>query len=375
MIPKPPEHVVDIRDQASLVEFCQAMRTREWLAVDTEFLRESTYYPRLCLVQVADRERIGLIDVLAIDDLSALGELLTDASVIKVFHSVEQDLEVLHHTFGAIPAPVFDTQVAAPLAGQDDQMGYARLIEALLDVKLAKAHTRTDWSKRPLPAGALDYAADDVRYLAVAYELLLEQLGDNGRLAWLADDFAAMTAPGRFDVDTSQAWRRLKAWHRIPANQQQVLAELANWREAQAMSADRPRRWILADDALMTLARLQPTDRAALDNIHDVPSKTAARHADALLASIAAGKARPAQPLADHDGPPDGPTKRQIKAGMDTLTIQADTAGIPTSAIASRHEVAAIVNGERDVRLLSGWRREVAGAAVLAEVERVKAQG
>jgi len=181
MIPKPPEHVVDIRDQASLVEFCQAMRTREWLAVDTEFLRESTYYPRLCLVQVADRERIGLIDVLAIDDLSALGELLTDASVIKVFHSVEQDLEVLHHTFGAIPAPVFDTQVAAPLAGQDDQMGYARLIEALLDVKLAKAHTRTDWSKRPLPAGALDYAADDVRYLAVAYELLLEQLGDNGR--------------------------------------------------------------------------------------------------------------------------------------------------------------------------------------------------
>lgn len=374
MIPKPPEHVVVIRDKHTLVDFCDRMRQQAWLAVDTEFLRERTYYPKLCLVQIADSSRIGLIDPLAIDDLGPLAELLQDPAVLKIFHSAEQDLEVLHHTFGAIPAPIFDTQIAAALVGLDDQMGYARLIDALLDVQLAKAHTRTDWSKRPLPDGALDYAADDVRYLAVAYIALTERLQAAGRRDWLTEDFSAMTARGRFDVDTGAAWRRLKAWHRLAPAQQQVMAALADWREREAIAADRPRRWILADDALMSLAREQPTNRAALDNIRELPGKTSARHADALLKAIADGRAQPAQPLAANGGPPDGPTKRLIKLGMDQLIDQAEAAGIAASAIASRHEIAALVNGERDGRVLRGWRREIAGASVLARIEERAAQ-
>lgn len=374
MIPKPPEHVVVIRDNNALVEFCDRMREQSWLAIDTEFLRERTYYPALCLVQIADTSRIGLIDPLAIDDLGPLAELLQDPAVLKVFHSAEQDLEVLHHTFGAVPAPIFDTQIAAALTGLDDQMGYARLIDALLDVQLAKAHTRTDWSKRPLPDGALEYAADDVRYLTLAYTVLTERLEAAGRRDWLTEDFAAMTAPGRFDVDTRAAWRRLKAWHRLEPAQQQVMAALADWREREAIAADRPRRWILSDDVLMTLARRQPTDRAVLDDIRELPNKTGARHADALLASIAEGRAQAEQPLAAHGGPPDNVTKRVIKAGMDALSDRAEAAGIAASAIASRHEIAALVQGERDVRMLRGWRREIAGNAVLAAIEERQAQ-
>ncbi|MDA3919194.1 MAG: ribonuclease D [Salinisphaera sp.] len=372
MIPKPPEHVAVIRDVETLTAFCRRMRARAWVAIDTEFLRERTYYPKLCLVQIADHEEVGLIDVLIIDNLVSLAELLTDPNVTKVFHSAEQDLEVLHHTFGTIPAPVFDTQVAAPLAGFDDQMGYARLIDALLDVQLDKAHTRTDWSRRPLPDGALDYAADDVRYLVVAYTSLRQRLTDSGRLDWLTEDFARMTTPGRFDIDTQAAWRRLKAWHRMAPAEQQVLAELAAWREQQAIADDRPRRWILADDAVMTLARLQPVDRAALDQIHDLPSKTVARYADVLLERISAGQARAPEALADHGGPPDGPAKRQIKAGVHRLNACADALGVEPSAIASRQEVAALVRGERNGRLLHGWRAEIAGLAILAEIERLQ---
>lgn len=374
MIPKPPENVVVIRDQSSLVEFCDRMRQQSWMAIDTEFLRERTYYPSLCLVQIADASSIGLIDPLAIADLSPLAGLLEDPGLLKVFHSAEQDLEVLSQRFGAIPAPIFDTQMAAALVGLDDQMGYARLINALLDIQLAKAHTRTDWSQRPLADGALDYAANDVRYLAVAYPVLSERLETAGRTDWLDADFAAMTMAGRFEVDPRNAWRRLKAWHRLEPTQQQVMAALADWREREAMAADRPRRWILADDVLMTLAREQPADRAALDAIRELPSKTRTRHAEALLASIAEGRAQPAQPLAANGGPPDNATKRIIKAGMAQLTKQAEAAGIAASAIASRQDIAALVHGERDGRLLSGWRGEVAGNAVLASIEAQQAR-
>ena len=229
MIPKPPEHVVTITDDAALAEFAARMRERDWIAIDTEFLRESTYYPKLCLVQIADAHEIGLIDVIALDDLEPLAALLTDTSVLKVFHSAEQDLEVLYQRFGTMPAPLFDTQVAAPLVGLDDQMGYARLIKALLDIDLPKAHTRTDWSKRPLPTGALDYAADDVRYLALAYHVIGTTLVEHEREAWLVDDFEQMVQPERFDVDTTAAWRRIKSWHRLNPAQQQALAEIADW--------------------------------------------------------------------------------------------------------------------------------------------------
>lgn len=373
MIPKAPDHVVTITDAAALTAFVARMRERDWIVVDTEFLRERTYYPKLCLVQIADTEEIGLIDVLALDDLAPLAELLADPALLKVFHSAEQDLEVLYQRFGQMPAPLFDTQVAAALVGLDDQMGYARLIKALLDVDLAKSHTRTDWSKRPLPAGALDYAADDVRYLTLAYQKIGQQLLDRSREQWLAEDFERMVEPTRFDVDTAQAWRRIKSWHKLDAGQQQALAALTGWREREAMATDRPRRWILGDDAVVEIARRRPRDAEALAAIRALPAKTASRHGEALLACLREAEQREAIPLAPQPLPPTNAEKRRIKAGMDTLGRCAEQAGVAASALASRKEIAAMVDGARDLRLLSGWRYEVAGEPVLAAIKNAEA--
>ncbi|GAB3679848.1 ribonuclease D [Salinisphaera aquimarina] len=374
MIPKPPEHVATITDASTLREFCARMRARDWVAIDTEFLRESTYYPKLCLVQIADREEIGLIDVLVIDDLGPLADLLSDPRVLKVFHSAEQDLEVLSQRFGPVPAPLFDTQIAAALVGQDDQMGYARLITALLEVDLPKTHTRTDWSRRPLPDGALDYAADDVRYLAVAYEVICTQLNELGRAAWLTDDFQQLADPARFNIDTTRAWRRLKHWHRMPAAQQQVLAELADWREREAMRANRPRKWVLADDALSDIARVRPTDMQALEAIATLPGKTAARHGSDLIACVERAGQRKAEPLAAVPEPPSGQEKARIRAGMDRLGECAEAIGVAANVLASRKEVAAIVAGERDTRLLRGWRARAAGDDVLATIKNAEVE-
>ncbi|MGN8197667.1 ribonuclease D [Salinisphaera sp. RV14] len=372
MIPKAPQRVVTIEDDAALAAFVAGLADRDWIAVDTEFLRERTYYPKLCLVQIADTDHIGLIDVLALSDLTPLAGLLTDARVRKVFHSAEQDLEVLYQSFGTMPAPIFDTQVAAPLLGFDDQMGYARLVEALLDKKLPKGHTRTDWSHRPLPDGALDYAADDVRYLAVAYPMLRETLAAADRLDWLAGDFERMVEPDRFDVDTRAAWRRIKAWNRLAPVAQQVLAELADWREREAMAADRPRRWILADAPLIAIAESQPTRDIDLADTPDLPVRTLERHGDALLNCVARGLTRPAEVLDPNAGPPDEATRRRIKTGMRALARAAEAADIPPAAVASRADVAAIVAGRRDGRLLRGWRAEVAGRAVVEAVESAR---
>ena len=375
MIPEPPAQATTITTTAELVTFIDAVAHRAWVAIDTEFLREKTYYPKLCLVQIADTEICGVIDVLAIEDLSALVRLLVDAETIKVFHSAEQDLEVLLHTLGVMPAPLFDTQLAAPLVGLDDQMGYARMIAALLDVSLSKAHTRTDWSRRPLPAGAIDYAADDVRYLAVAYPRLVAALGARDRLGWVMDDTARMTDPARFAPAPETAWRRVKGWFHLPAGTQQILAELAAWRERVAVEADRPRRWILSDTALITLAEQAPTDDITLADTVELSDKMLARHTDELLAAISRGKAAPATVLDPDAGPPDNATKRLIKHGMQALEQAAQAAELPAATLGSRAEIARLVAGRRDTRLLTGWREEIAGRDVLAAIQAHQAAG
>ena len=369
MIPEPPAHATTIDTGAALAAFVAPLMTGDWVAIDTEFLRERTYYPKLCLVQLANAEVSGVIDVLAIADLSPLIELLAAPGVVKVFHSAEQDLEVLKHTFDVMPTPLFDTQLAGALVGLDDQMGYARMIEALLDVKLAKGHTRTDWSKRPLPDGAIDYAADDVRYLAVAYPIIQARLVESGREHWATEDATRLADPARFAVDADTAWRRVKGWFHLPAEAQPVLAELAAWRETVAVASDRPRRWILSDAALLTLAEQAPTDDIALADATELSDKMLTRHTEALLAAIARGRDAGPMLLDPNAGPPDGPTRRAIKHGMSTLAAVAEEADLSPSVLASRAEVARLVAGHRDGRLLAGWRGALAGQRVLAAVE------
>src|SRR5699024_9346809 len=298
MIPKPPARVATIATDSQLVDFAARMQHEPWLAVDTEFQRERSYYPELCLVQIAGREETGLLDVLALTDLKPLARLLSESDVQKVFHAAGQDLEVLQQTLHVVPTPLFDTQIAAALLGLDGQISYARLIDEVTGVKLAKDYTRTDWSRRPLPPQALAYAADDVRHLSVAYPLLRERLQKLGRLSWAKADSMALLAPERLAMAPASAWQRVRGWRELEPAQQQVLAELAQWREHEAMRANRPRKWIVADDALLALARMQPETKSALAASRSLPTKVAQRHADPLLEAIARGRAQPAAPLA-----------------------------------------------------------------------------
>ncbi len=369
MIPKPPEHVATITTEAALADFAARMGKTDWIAVDTEFKRESTYYSQLCLVQIADIHEIGLIDVLAIQNLAPLAELMARADLLKVFHAAEQDLEVLYQTLGVMPAPVFDTQIAAPLAGYNDQMGYARLIGAMLDVALAKTHTRTDWTRRPLHEQALAYAADDVRYLAAAYPALHEQLESLGRLAWLDTDFAALADAQRFQPAPESAWKRVRAWQRLRPGQQQALALLTEWRERQAISADRPRKWILKDDALVEIAKRRPQDMNTLTRIDGLPDKMAARHGQALLECVAAARQRPNENLAPISEPLTDDQTRTLEEAMGVLKQRAIETGIAAGTLASRKELQRMVEGQRDLRVLGGWRAHVAGDALLDVVE------
>ncbi len=369
MIPKPPEHVVMITTDAALADFAARMTKAAWIAVDTEFKRESTYYSQLCLVQVADTHEIGLIDVLAVEDLAPLAELMAQADLLKVFHAAEQDLEVLYQTLGVMPAPVFDTQIAAALAGYDDQMGYARLIDAMLDVALAKTHTRTDWTQRPLPEQVLAYAADDVRYLAAAYPPLRDELESLGRLPWLDADFAALADAQRFEPAPENAWKRLRAWQRLRPGQQQALALLAAWRECQAIRANRPRKWILKDDVLVEIAKRRPQDMNALARIDGLSDKTAVRHGQALLECIVAARQRPDENLAAISERLTEDQTRALEDAMAVLRRRAREAGISAGTLASRKELQRMVEGERELRVLGGWRAHVVGDALLDVVE------
>lgn len=369
MIPKPPEHVATIADNAQLAAFAARMHKAPWLAVDTEFKRERTYYPELCLVQIAGQNEIGLIDMLAVSDLGPLTDLIGTAGPLKVFHAADQDIEVLHQTLDTIPAPVFDTQIAAALAGLGDQIGYAGLVEALTGTALAKAHTRTDWSKRPLSQQEMAYAADDVRYLAIIYPMLRDRLQSLGRMHWAEADSTALADAEHLAIQPHNAWQRVKAWRRLEPAEQQVLAALSQWREEQAMHDNRPRKWILSDDALVALAQSKPDNHQTLENIKSLPSKTARRHGAALLATIGLAAQYPATPLAPAGEPLDDAQKKCFKKARRALAICARVSGIPAPTLAKRKELEQLVAGQRDLPMLKGWRAEVAGETIVEVVE------
>lgn len=345
------------------------LREHGWFALDTEFIREKTYWPRLCLIQVATPQRLACIDPLACDSLEPLLAVLDDRAVTKVLHAAEQDLETFHHLTGRMPQPLFDTQIAAPLLGYPEQAGYARLVEAVLGVKLAKGHARTDWSERPLPAEALAYAADDVRYLVPLYESLHAALAGRGRLEWLADDFRALADPARFERPPADAWQRLKGIERLPAAGRAVAAALAEWRERTAREQDRPRGHILRDDALMDIARTLPADRRGLDRLRSLRDNVAARHGERLLELVAEAREQPAPDAgpSSRNGPElDTAGEALVDALSALVRLRAAQEELNPNSIATRRELARIAGGESVHRVLSGWRGRLIGSEIEA---------
>lgn len=357
-----------IDSAATLAELVARLRRCAWLAVDTEFLREKTYYPKLCLVQVAIPGTVACIDPLAIDDLSPLLELLLDENVTKVFHAARQDLEIFFQLCERVPSPVFDTQVAAPLLGYPDQVGYGNLVKAVLGVNLDKLHTRADWSERPLSAGQLRYAADDVIYLMDLYRDLHDRLLARGRLDWLAGDFRKLSSETLYRTRPDDAWLKVKGGNRLNGARLAVLQALAAWREAQAMQRDRPRGWLLRDDALVDIARQRPDSMAALKKIRGLNERLLQRDGETLLGHVreAAGNKPAPFPGKRRELPLTAAQDALLDIMMAVVRLTAAENDMNPTSLATRRQLEGLVRGDTDSEVLQGWRRPLLGERLQA---------
>ncbi|MGK0269781.1 MAG: ribonuclease D [Cocleimonas sp.] len=357
-----------INTTQDLQTFVAKIKDAKWLAIDTEFLREKTYYAKLCLIQVEADGHRACVDPLAIDDLSVFAELMHNPDIIKVLHAAHQDLEILLEMTGKVPAPIFDTQVAASVLGIGDQMGYARLVESMLGVSLAKTQSRTDWSKRPLRDAQLEYAIDDVRYLAQIYPMMVEQLESQDRLYWLDKDFAKATNPETYAANASERWKKVKGNQILKRPQLAILRELAAWREERAEKSDRPRKWILSDDILLDMARQQPSTAEAIREIRGINPDRSQKHHDTWLALIKKGKETPEAdwPELSRANKPSPNQNALIDLLMLVIQIQAKKHKITAAVIATRKRVAdMVISGETSIS--EDWR----GALVNDEIEAV----
>ncbi|MEF9877457.1 MAG: ribonuclease D, partial [Gordonibacter sp.] len=240
-----------IATQENLVAFAERAATSSVLAIDTEFLREKTYYAKLCLLQMATDSETVIVDPFGVDDLGVLVGLLEDERIVKLFHAGGQDLEIILREVGVLPKPVFDTQVAAALLGHTQQIGYASLVHAECNVSLKKTDSFTDWSRRPLSDSQLDYAADDVVYLPRLYASMRAALEEKGRLSWLGRDFEDLVDPQRYDTNERTRYKRLKRVSQLSRRQLSAAREVASWRELEAQRRDVPRKWVVTDEQVV----------------------------------------------------------------------------------------------------------------------------
>ncbi|MBF0332744.1 MAG: ribonuclease D [Alphaproteobacteria bacterium] len=358
-----------ITDSAELAALCTRLSTASFITVDTEFMREKTYWPQLCLVQVAGPDEAVAVDPLAEGmDLAPLFDLLANPAVLKVFHAARQDIEIFHHLSGKIPTPLFDTQVAAMVCGFGDAVGYETLAAQLARARIDKSLRFTDWMQRPLTDRQLHYALSDVTHLRVAYEKLRRRLDRNGRLSWLDEEMAQLTDPVTYDGDPEDSWRRLKPRSSSPRFLA-ILRELAAWREREAREKDLPRQRLVRDEALMEIAASAPTTVDDLARTRGMSRGTAeGRFGQAMLAAVARAQALPEEQC------PTPPERVDLPRGMGPvvdllkvlLKLKCDEHDVASKLVASSSDIDAIAaDDEAPVPALHGWRRQVFGEDAL----------
>lgn len=362
-----------VTTSAELLHALEQLRAADFVALDTEFMRESTYFPKLCLVQMATPAPDGtircvLIDPLAVPDLQPLWDFLNERGRIKVLHAARQDLEVLSVAMrGALGGPIFDTQIAGALLGQPAQIGYGALVAARLEHQLEKGHTRTDWSRRPLSPEQLQYAEDDVRYLAPLYQNLRDALEEAGRIQWLYEETRELESPSLHRTEPEAAWKRLKGLDRLRPEQRATAKLLAQWREETAIKHDKPRGWILADDALREIAERMPTKAADWESIRTLPAGVVRRRGEELLALVARGREQAQSEPASFIPPrPEPQQLAMVTKLMNLARTTAEALKISPEILATRRDVEQLVFSGRTDRLNSGWRKEVIGARLIA---------
>ena len=362
-IPAPDRRPID--SQAELDAFCARLRDADYVTVDTEFMRDATYWPKLCLIQLADAEVARAVDGMADGlDLGPLWRLLADPSVPKVMHAARQDIEIFFHKGGVIPEPLLDTQIAAMVCGFGDQAAYDTLVRHFAGRRLDKGARFADWARRPLPERQIDYALADVIWLRPVYEGLAGRLRRNGRADWVAEEEEVLLDPETYRLDPEHAWRRLKTRSSDPAFLAVVQA-VAAWREREAQRLDLPRNRVLREDALLDIAAQGPETADALAACRGVTRGMAeGRLGPGLLAAVAAGKAAP--PDARPEPPPERERPKGVGPAMELLRVllkeRVEREGVAQKLVASSEELERLAGGDGDGPLLKGWRRELFGA-------------
>ena len=357
-----------ISSNAELTAFCQRLQGAPFVAVDTEFMRETTYWPRLCLIQAAGPDDSAVIDPMAPGlDLKPFLDILADPSIIKVFHAARQDIEIFN-ILGVIPTPLFDSQIAGMAAGFGEQVAYDALVRQMLKIDIDKSSRFTDWARRPLSEAQLKYALADVTHLAKIYPRLRERLEREGRLAWVAEEMAALGDPAMYDADPENSWRRLKP-RKFNPRYLAAFKGAAAWRERTAQTRDQPRGRILKDEAIDEIATQLPMDPDGLDRLRSVPKGfSGSRFGPDLLAALKEALRDPEgyAPVMDRpEGrqPPPGAVIELLKV---LLKARAEDAGVASKLIATVADLEKIAgDDEADVQALKGWRREVFGSDAL----------
>ncbi|CAN7288975.1 ribonuclease D [Bosea sp. LjRoot9] len=352
-----------------LADACARLATHPFVTVDTEFLRETTYYPKLCLIQLASPDEAVLVDPLAPGiDLAPFLTLMADEAVVKVFHAARQDLEIVWIIGKLIPKPLFDTQVAAMVCGYGDSVGYEQLANDLAKARIDKSSRFTDWSRRPLSDAQLVYAESDVTHLRDIYLALDADIKASGRENWVAEEMAVLNSPGTYEVKPENAWQRLKGRIRKP-KELALLMELAAWREREAQSRDVPRQRVLKDDALMDIVQRGPVSVEALAELRSVPNGfERSRAGGEVLAAVTRGLALDPKTLPRLERERGRATNGAV---LDLLKVLlkavADAERVAPKIIASSDDLEAIsFDDEADVPALKGWRREVFGEKAIA---------
>jgi ribonuclease D len=359
-----------ITDSAALAKFCERQKGADYITVDTEFMRERTYWPILCLVQVAGPEEAVAIDALAPGiELQPLLALMADSSLLKVFHAARQDLEIFFHLSGAVPEPLFDTQIAAMVCGFGDSVSYETLVRKLAGAGLDKASRFTDWAHRPLTERQIKYALEDVIHLRTVYERMQQRLAKNGRAVWFSEEMAALADATLYHTEPAEAWHRFRLRGRADSRFLGVLRALAAWREAAAQQRDLPRQRILRDEALLEIASHAPRSIETLARTRGLAKGIAeGRLGNEILDAVAAG-------LADPDPPPAVAQKAQNPPGLGPLIEllrvllkqRCEDFEVAQKLVASADDLEAIAADDNaEVPALTGWRREVFGADALA---------
>jgi len=354
-------HFID--NQESLAAICQQFTQSEFLALDTEFFRQTTYYPILALIQICDGRQIAIIDPLAIKDLSPLMTILYNKNIPKAIHSARQDMEIFYYLNQSVPDGLFDTQVCAALLGYGEQIGYAALVKQLLNVDLDKSQTRTDWLKRPLTQKQIDYAADDVRYLAKIYPLQKDKLTALGRQTWLDDDFQFLSSNSTYTPSPDTIWRKTKGINKLKKQKLAILKNLAALREQLAIEQNRPRRRVITDDVLIELCANPPATINELRECNGLSYKFLQYNGATILSLIQKGL------NTSDDDCPQLPVHTKLSQNDEALAdclmaivhLSAHNNDISPRCLCSRKELESLINGQRNLAILSGWRNELIG--------------